>query len=154
MNNIICRNCGFAFLGNKCPKCGYNMNISNPDKNVIQNKALKENIADAALSILANDRLISLEKDLKHLVVEFGYLFLPENSNNVSDVKTLLKVMPPKKMFQSQKTYYLGTQDGKLLLLNESFNEAMFRKISNDVLLMHKVDLNTIDKKDYTMELY
>ena len=95
---------------------------------------------------MANDKLISLDKDLKHLVVEFGYLFLPENSNNVSDVKTLLKVMPPKKMFQSQKTYYLATQDGKLLLLNERFNEAIFRKISNDVLLMHKVDLNTIDK--------
>ena len=103
---------------------------------------------------MANDKLISLDKDLKHLVVEFGYLLLPENSNNVSDVKTLLKVMPPKKMFQSQKTYYLATQDGKLLLLNERFNEAIFRKISNDVLLMHKVDLNTIDKKDYTMELY
>lgn len=152
MNNIIiCKNCGYSFSGESCPQCGYGMNINNSFKNEIQNKKLKENITDAALAILINNKLISLDKDLKHLVVEFGYLLLPEKSDKVA---TLLKVMPPKRMFQPQRTYYLGSQEGKLLLLNENFNETMFKKISNDMLIMHKIDLNTINKKDYMMELY
>lgn len=40
------------------------------------------------------------------------------------------------------------------MLLNEKFNEEMFRKISYDMLTMHGVDLNTINKNEYIMELY
>ena len=32
MKDIICKNCGFEFLGDKCPQCGYNVNVSNQDK--------------------------------------------------------------------------------------------------------------------------
>ena len=92
-----------------------------------------------------------MEKDLKHLVIEFGYLLLPEDHNKVS---ALLKVITPKRIFKEQKVFYLGVQEGNMLLLNEKFDEAMFRKVSHDMLTMHKVDLNTINRNDYLMELY
>ena len=41
-----------------------------------------------------------------------------------------------------------------MMLLTENFDEDKFRNISNDMLNMHKVDLNTINKKDYIMQLY
>lgn len=119
-------------------------------KNVISNRELKENLADTALSVLANQKLISLPKDLKHLIVEFGYLLLNDKEEPVA----MFKVMPPKKMFQSQKTYYFGTQDGKLLLLNENFNEDTFRKIQNDMFVMHNIDVININRNEYKMELY
>ena len=151
MENIICKSCGTQFTGEVCPKCGYNINISKLFENGITNKKYKEHLADSALAILVNNKLISKEKDFKHLVVEFGYLLLPDNHDEVSAV---LKVVIPKKMFRNEKIFYFGVQKGKIMLLNESFNEAMFRKVSNDMLTMHKVDLNTINRNDYIMELY
>lgn len=151
MGNIVCRNCRTQFIGDQCPQCGYNMNINNPMVNIITYKNAKEQLAEAALAILASNNLISMEKDLKHLVVEFGYLLSSEDGNKIS---TLLKVIIPKRMFKEQKTFYLGTQDGKLIILNENFNETMFRKVSNDMLTMHRVDLSNINSSDYIMELY
>lgn len=151
MSTKICRNCGSKVDGNKCFKCGYEVDISNPFKNEIKNKYYKESIADMSLALLIDKNLISKEKDLKNLVVEFGYLLLPNGSDNVC---ALLKVMPPKRLFEKQRVFYLGTQEDKLLLLNESFNEAMFRKVSSDMLVMHKVDLDEVDRRDYIMKLY
>ncbi len=120
-------------------------------KNVIGDKQMKEKIGDIVISMLANEGLISFPKDLKHLVIEFGYLFLREGS----DIPiTMLKVMPPKKLFGEQKVFYFGSQDNKLLLLNDSFNENTFRKIQNDMFVMHKVDITTINWNEYKMELY
>jgi len=120
-------------------------------ENGIKNKQYKEKLADTAIALLVNKKLISMEKDLKNLIVEFGYLLLPENHDEVS---SLLKVTTPKRLLQSQKVFYLGVQKGKMMLLTEGFDESTFRKISNDMLNMHKVDLNSLDKKDYIMQLY
>ena len=128
-----------------------NVNIENTFNNVISDKALKENLADTALSLLASHKFISLEKDLKHLVVEFGYLLMPKDRDEVS---TLMKVTTPKKLFQAPKVFYLGSQSGKLMLLNENFGEDMFRKVSQDMLTRHKVDMTTINRNEYIMELY
>lgn len=119
-------------------------------ENVISNKELKENLADAALSVLANLKLIELPKDLKHLVVEFGYLFMTPNSGP----SVMLKVMPPKRLFKPQKTYYFGSQDGKLLFLNSGFTEETFRQYQSDMLNRHQVNYALEDKSKYKMELY
>jgi len=128
-----------------------NVNTENKYDNLISDKGLKEKLADTALALLANHKFISLEKDLKHLVVEFGYLFMPKERDHVS---TLMKITTQKKLFQPSKVFYLGTQDGKLLLLNENFGEDMFRKVSQDMLIRHKVDMTTINRSEYIMELY
>ncbi len=39
------------------------------------------------------------------------------------------------------------------MLLENNFDENKFKKISQDMLTMHKVDLNSINPKDYSMEL-
>ena len=57
-------------------------------------------------------------------------------------------------MPQKKKTLYIGVQEGNLALLDERFDEAMFRKVASDMLMMHKVDLSMINKNDYIMELY
>lgn len=119
-------------------------------KNVIDDKQLKENLGDAALSVLANLKLIELPKDLNHLIVEFGYLFITPKE----EISTMLKVVPPKRLFKPQKTYYFGSQDGKLMLLNETFTEETFRKIQQDMFNMHKVNYALEDKSKYKMELY
>ena len=119
-------------------------------ENAIGNKELKENLGDAALSILANLKLIELPKDLKHLVVEFGYLFImPDGVPSV-----MLKVMPPKRLFKPQKTYYFGSQEGKLLFLNSDFTEETFRKYQSDMFNKHQVNYALEDKGKYKMELY
>ena len=127
------------------------MEENNIFDNIINNKAIKEQLADTALALLASHKFISMEKDLKHLVVEFGYLLMPKDRDEVS---TLIKITTPKKLFQSQKVFYLVSQGDKLLLLNESFSEDMFRKVSQDMLMRHKVDINTINRNEYIMELY
>ncbi len=151
MSNKTCRNCGAKVKGKKCHDCGYELEMDKPFKNVITNKTYKENVADTALSILIDKKLISKEKDLKHLVVEFGYLLLPDNTE---DLCALLKIITPKRLLSKSKIFYVAIQQGNMMLLDNRFDEAMFRKTSADMLVMHKVDLNTINSKDYIMELY
>ena len=68
MNNIICSDCGFEFSGDKCPQCGYNVNVSNPDKNVIQNKALKESENKSSLRADCDDTNYKNKEDKLDLV--------------------------------------------------------------------------------------
>jgi hypothetical protein len=119
-------------------------------KNSIDDKQLKEHLGDSALAVLANLKLIEMPKDLKHLIVEFGYLLVKPDG----EICTMLKVMPPKRLFKPQKTYYFGSQDGKLMFLNESFTEETFRKIQSDMFNMHKINYALEDKSKYKMELY
>ena len=119
-------------------------------KNEIDNKQLKVNLGDAAIAVLTNLKLIKLPKDLNHLIVEFGYLLVKPDG----EICTMLKVMPPKRLFKPQKTYYFGSQDGKLMILNESFTEETFRKIQTDMFNMHKINYALEDISKYKMELY
>ena len=113
-------------------------------------REIKEHLGDAAIACLVNAKLIEMPKDLKHLVVEFGYLFLMPNG----EPSTMLKVITPKRLFKPQRTYYFGSQDGKLMLLNQGFTEDTFRKIQNDMFNMHQVNYALEDKSKYKMELY
>lgn len=119
-------------------------------ENAIKDLKLKESIGDAAISLLATQKLIDMPKDLKHLVVEFGYLFI----NDKNEPSTMLKIVTPKRLFKQSKTFYFGSQDGKLMLLNNNFNEETFRNVQNDMFVRHQVDIININRNDYKMELY
>ena len=151
MDNKICRNCGAEVSDKKCGECGYEMEVEKPFKNIITYKNYKENVADTALSILIEKKLISKDKDLKHLTVEFGYLLLPDET---ADVCGLLRIVTPKGLLSKSKIFYVAIQQGKMMLLDERFDDNMFRKVSLDMLAMHKVDIDNINRKDYIMELY
>lgn len=69
------------------------INIDNTFDNIINNRAIKEQLGNAALALLVSHKFISMEKDLNHLVVEFGYLLMPKDSD---DVNTLMKITTPK----------------------------------------------------------
>ena len=61
-------------------------------KNGITDKRLKENFGNLAISLLVQKNLISASKDLRHLMVEFGYLFL----DNRSGPQAMFKLTTPK----------------------------------------------------------
>ena len=148
MNNSVCRNCGSILNGDVCDKCGYSAKKSTPFKNVITDQQAKEKIGDNVLAYLININKIT-KNDFKNLIIEFGYLFL-DNNNTYS---SLLKVIVPKKVLSPQKIFYIGIQQEKIMLLKNNFDENMFKKISQDMLVMHKVDLNSMNPKVYSMEL-
>ena len=148
MNNSFCKNCGAKLNGNICDNCGYDHNLSNPFKNIITDKKSKEDVGDNVLAYLVNIQKID-QNDFKDIIIEFGYLFL--DNNNV--YSSLLKVTIPKKIFKPEKIFYIAIQHKKIMLLENNFNEDLFKKTSHDMLVMHKVDLNTVNQNDYFMQL-
>ena len=118
-------------------------------KNGITDKRLKENFGNLAISLLVQKKLISASKDLRHLMVEFGYLFL----DNRSGPQAMFKLTTPKRFLHPQRTFYFGTQNGHLLLLNEQFTEAAFRKIQHDMFIMHGIDAKAVNPQEYLMDL-
>ena len=82
------------------------------ETNEIENKELKERLADAALSLLAQGKDF---KELNHTKVEFGYLFNVENHG----LESLFKVTTDK------TTVYFAAQVGKLMRLD--FTEEAFK---------------------------
>ena len=120
-------------------------------QNSILDKQLKENLADAALSLLINNKFIEMKKNsLKNIKVEFAYLFLDFDGNP----SALLKIITPKKLFKPEKVYYFGTQDGKLLLLNEKFTEETFLETKRGMFARHNVNAALEDPNSYKMELH
>ncbi|MFR9215980.1 MAG: hypothetical protein ACLVKK_07075 [Ruthenibacterium sp.] len=118
--------------------------------NGIMRKDLKESFGNFAISLLSNNNLISSSKDLQHSVVEFGYLLI----DSLGRPQAMFKLTIPKRLFHPQRTFYFGTQNGQLLLLNEQFTEEAFRAIQNDMFMMHGIDVDTADLQNYIMELY
>ena len=147
-NDLVCKNCGSKLNGVVCEICGYNSNLSNVFKNIITDKKAKEDIGDHVLAYLLNQKKI-YEQEFKNIIIEFGYLFLDDN--NV--YSSLLKVVLPQNTFGSSKIFYIGIQNERIMLLENGFNEDMFKKTSQDMLVMHKVDVNNINKDDYYMQL-
>ena len=128
-----------------------NNEVENPFKNIINDKIQKEEIGDTIIAFLENQKLIDIKKELKHLLIEFGYL-LKDNNN---EIVTLVKVKTPSKLLKKEKIFFLAMQQGELILLdNNKFNELVFRKVSDDMLKMHNVNMDSLNPKDYFMELY
>lgn len=92
------------------------------ERNEIDNKELKENIANTALSIMQNG--VDYE-DLAYLKVEFGYLFQIEGHG----IESLLKISTDKTIA------YFAVQKAKMLRLN--FSEELFKSTVEGFLKLH-----------------
>ena len=93
------------------------------ERNEIENKLLKENIANTALSIL--EETIDYE-NLAYTKVEFGYLFDIDEHG----IEALFKVITDK------TTAYFAVQGTKLLRLN--FSEELFETTVYGFLDLHR----------------
>ncbi len=124
--------------------------VEKPFKNIIDDRNKKEETGDLILKYLTNQNLINMKKDLNYLTLEFGYLF-QDNDNNIV---ALVKVQTAGGLFKKKKTFFVGYQQNNLMLLGNGFNDILFRKTSDDMLKMHNVDMSSLNKKSYFMQLY
>ena len=86
-------------------------------ENRMDDKQLKENLADAALAELLNHSFITSD-DFPGISVEFGYLYWFDDHG----VEALFKLIV------SGKTYYFAAQGKELLILDsEKFTENQYR---------------------------
>ena len=92
------------------------------ERNEIENKELKENIADTALSILQKD---TDYEDLAYTKVEFGYLFDIEGHG----IEALLKIITDK------TTAYFAVQGANMMRLN--FSEELFQTTVDGFMDLH-----------------
>ncbi len=102
------------------------MALSNNDlpgeSNEIANKPLKENIADAALSMLIRGEDY---EELAYTKVEFGYLFYIE----AHGIESLLKIITDK------TTAYFAVQGEKMIRLD--FSEELFKTTVDGFMDIH-----------------
>ena len=92
------------------------------ETNEIENKELKERLADAALSLLAQGKDF---KELNHTKVEFGYLFNVENHG----LESLFKVTTDK------TTAYFQAKGEELMRLD--LPEGLYQATVEQVLALH-----------------
>ncbi|MBQ3559687.1 MAG: hypothetical protein IJA07_09265 [Agathobacter sp.] len=92
-------------------------------ENQIENRGLKENLANAALGLLVQG--VDYE-NLAYIEVEFGYLFLIENHG----LEALYKITTDKDVF-----YFVAQQEK---LMRVEINEAMFKTTTETFLEMHE----------------
>ena len=88
----------------------------------LDNKELKESIANAALSVLKQDEHYN---NLAGLTVEFGYLFTVDGHG----VEGLLKIITDKGIF------YFAAQKTSVIFLD--INEELFKAYTETFLEMH-----------------
>lgn len=96
----------------------------NTNKNEINNKPLKENLANLALNILKEG---ADYEDLAHTTCEFGYLFVIDGHG----LEALFKITTDKGIF------YFAAQKSKLLQLQ--FNEQLFKGTTDTFLKLHSL---------------
>lgn len=101
----------------------FSRNKKNPEKNEINNKKLKENLANAALTTLKPDEDY---QDLAYTTCEFGYLFVIVGHG----LEALFKIITDK------GTFYFAAQEEKLLQLQ--FNEELFKNTTDKFLDLHQ----------------
>ena len=92
------------------------------ERNEIQNKQLKETLADTALSLLKQGEEY---EELAYTKVEFGYVFDIDDHG----IESLFKVITDK------GTYYFAAQQKSLMRLD--FNEALFESTRDTFLELH-----------------
>lgn len=100
-----------------------NKKKQNPEKNEIENKELKERLADAAL------QLLTAGEDYEQLIrttCDFGYLFVIEGHG----LEALFKITTDKGIF------YFAAQKSSIMRL--SINEDMFQDTTQVFLDLHK----------------
>ena len=91
-------------------------------RNEINNKELKESVANAALSALKQDEDYN---SLSSMAVEFGYLFDIDKHG----IEALFKITTDK------GTFYFAAQKASVTRLD--FNEELFKNVTRKFLEMH-----------------
>ena len=99
----------------------------NKESNEINNKELKESLANAALKTLKNGEDYN---ELDNTKCEFGYLFLIDGHG----VESLFKIIT------DVKTFYFAAQVDSVMPLQ--FNEELFKQTTDKFLTLHPVDAN------------
>lgn len=117
--------------------------------NAITDKKLKEHVADQALALLLNNGLMT-PGEMPRVKIEFGYLLV----SNSGDVCTLFKVIISRKIvLLMPRTYYFGSSNGNLSLLDSSFTEITFDQVTLDMTKMHPGIDFTANRNSYYMEM-
>ncbi len=96
------------------------------NKNQIENKELKEKIADTVLTLLINEGEINQDSMLG-ITIEFGYLLLLNN-----EIEALLKVAA------NNNVYYFAVQKRKMLFL--TIDERQFQETVQYMINYHLGD--------------
>ena len=94
------------------------------DTNQINNKELKENLADTALSVLVNKQKITFD-DFAGIKAEFGYLLMIENHG----LEALFKII------KDNDVYYFAAQQDKLMLV--TIDENQYKSTVDYMLSQH-----------------
>lgn len=94
------------------------------EKNIINNIELKIKIANSAINVLSQKKIIT-EKDYLNLNVNFGYILLKENG----DIESLLKVN------WNENVQYFAIQNNKLM--NIDINEKSYQETIDTMKLNH-----------------
>lgn len=94
------------------------------EKNLINNRILKENIADTTVKLLQQNNLITTE-ELKTMKIEFGYLFSLESGEIEAIYKIALK----------ENTLYFAVQKGKIM--NIEINENIYENTIENMRTYH-----------------
>lgn len=92
------------------------------ERNEINNKGLKETLANTALSTLKPGEHYN---DLTYTKVEFGYVFEIDEHG----IEALFKIITDK------ETFYFAAQKDSLIILN--FNEELFKTTTEGFLDLH-----------------
>lgn len=92
--------------------------------NEINNSRLKQNIAEATIGVLLNNKLI-IDNDLPNLQIQFGYIFSKEDGVLEALMKTIC----------NEKVFYFACQKGSLMLIN--INENQYNETVNYMKTNH-----------------
>lgn len=88
------------------------------EKNEINNSQLKQNLADATVQVLLNNKLI-IENELSNFQIQFGYIFTKEDGVLEALMKTIC----------NEKIFYFACQKGSFMLIN--INENQYNETIN-----------------------
>lgn len=92
--------------------------------NQIDNRELKQNLADSALALLINQKQITME-DMAGIKAEFGYLMKIENHG----LEGLFRII------KDSDVYYFAAQQGKLMLV--AISEEQYLSTISYMLKQH-----------------
>ena len=92
--------------------------------NEINNSRLKQNIAEATIGVLLNNKLI-IDNDLPNFQIQFGYIFSKEDGVLEALMKTIC----------NEKVFYFACQKGSLMLIN--INENQYNETVNYMKTNH-----------------
>lgn len=106
--------------------------------NEINNSKLKQNIANATIQVLLNNKLI-IENQLPNFQIQFGYIFTKEDGV----LEALIKIIC------DGKTFYFACQKGSLMLININENQynGTINYMKNNYSCLNNDSINETEKQ-------